>query len=226
MSLIRFWKPYGVLTKFTDEEGRPTLKDFINIPNVYAAGRLDMDSEGLLLLTDDGELNAKLTQPRFEHPRTYWAQVENIPKSSALNMLREGVVLKEKSKAYATKPAQIELLTEAPMIDGVPLPERNPPIRERKSIPTAWLKLTLTEGRNRQVRRMTAAVGHPTLRLIRWAIGGITLEGLQEGEWQYLTPHQQQVFERNLRLPKAPTYQEAKPLRTQRKTPKPPSKRR
>jgi pseudouridine synthase len=177
--VLRFWKPYGVLTKFTDAEGRPTLADYITEPGVYAAGRLDMDSEGLLLLTDNGALNARLTNPRYAHPRTYWAQVERIPDEAALEHLRAGVLLND----GMTKPARAVLLPEAPTIDGQPLPERVPPIRERKNIPTAWVALTLTEGRNRQVRRMTAAVGHPTLRLIRWSIGTVTLSGLAPGEW-------------------------------------------
>lgn len=182
MRVLRFWKPYGVLTKFTDAEGRPTLADHIHIPGIYAAGRLDMDSEGLLLLTDSGALNARLTQPRFAHPRSYWAQVERIPDDSALQRLRDGVTL----KGGLTLPAKVSLLPDTPAVSGVPLPPRSVPIRERKSVPTAWLQLTLTEGRNRQVRRMTAAVGHPTLRLVRWSIGTITLEGLSEGEWQML----------------------------------------
>jgi 23S rRNA pseudouridine2457 synthase len=180
--VLRFWKPYGVLTKFTDAEGRPTLADYVPVPGMYAAGRLDMDSEGLLLLTDSGALNARLTQPRFAHPRTYWAQVERIPDESALQRLRDGVELKD----GLTLPAKVELLSDTPAVNGEALPERSVPIRERKSVPTAWLQLTLTEGRNRQVRRMTAAVEHPTLRLVRWSMSTITLEGLQPGEWQLL----------------------------------------
>jgi pseudouridine synthase len=176
--IIRFWKPYGVLTQFTDSEGRPTLADYVNIPNVYAAGRLDFDSEGLLLLTDSARLKTRLTDPKFEHPRTYLVQVERIPDESALQQLREGIALKD----GLTRPAQVELLEETP-----DLPERPVPIRYRKNVPDCWLRLTITEGRNRQVRRMTAAVGHPTLRLVRWAIGPITLDGLQPGEWQWLT---------------------------------------
>jgi 23S rRNA pseudouridine2457 synthase len=176
--VIRFWKPYGVLTKFTDEEGRPTLADYITVPDIYAAGRLDQDSEGLLLLTNSGQVNNRLTDPRFEHPKTYLVQVERIPDENALQRLRQGVDLKD----GRTRPAEVELLVEPPEI-----PERPVPIRYRASIPTAWLKLTITEGRNRQVRRMTAAVGYPTLRLLRWSIGNITLEGLQPGEWQALT---------------------------------------
>jgi pseudouridine synthase len=177
MQLIRFWKPYNVLTKFTDAEGRPTLADYINVPDIYAAGRLDMDSEGLLLLTDSGGISTRLTDPAFAHPRTYWAQVERVPDEEALRKLREGVKVQD----YVTRPAKARL------IDPPDIPERPVPIRYRASIPTAWLELTLTEGRNRQVRRMTAAVGHPTLRLVRWSVGEITLEGLQPGEWQPLS---------------------------------------
>jgi pseudouridine synthase len=177
--VVRLWKPYGVLTKFTDAEGRPTLADYIHIKEIYAAGRLDMDSEGLLLLTDSGLLSSRLTQPKFEHPRTYWVQVERVPSDIALQKLRDGVMLND----GMTRPAKVRLMDTAP-----DLPERIPPIRERKTVPTAWLELTITEGRNRQVRRMTAAVGHPTLRLVRWAVGAITLAGLQAGEWVWLTP--------------------------------------
>lgn len=186
MQIIRFWKPYGVLTKFTDAENRPTLTDYIPVRQVYAAGRLDLDSEGLLLLTDSGRLQTRLTDPRHAHPRIYWAQVERIPAQEALEALSSGVQIGGGADAYRTRPAQVRLLDAEPTIDGAPLPERNPPIRERKNVPTAWLELTLTEGRNRQVRRMTAAVGHPTLRLIRWATGSITLAGLRPGEWQYV----------------------------------------
>lgn len=176
--IIKFWKPYNVLTQFTDKDGRPTLADYITIPNVYAAGRLDMDSEGLLLLTDSARLKTRLTDPRYEHPRTYWVQVERIPDEAALNQLRKGVQLSD----GMTRPVKAELLPTPP-----DLPERDVPIRYRKNVPDCWLQMTLTEGRNRQVRRMTAAVGHPTLRLVRWAIGSITLAGLQPGEWQALT---------------------------------------
>lgn len=177
-TIIRFFKPYGVLTQFTDRDGRPTLADYIPLPNIYAAGRLDRDSEGLLLLSDHNGLIHRLTEPKFNHPRTYWAQVENIPDEAALDQLRRGVQIKD----YVTKPAEAELLTFEP-----DLPPRDPPIRERQNIPTIWLTLTLTEGRNRQVRRMTAAIGHPTLRLVRAKIGMISLEGLAVGEWQALS---------------------------------------
>lgn len=184
-TLIRFWKPYGVLTKFTDAENRPTLADYIPVKEVYAVGRLDLDSEGLMLLTDNGQLNARLIDPKYAHPRTYWAQVERVPDEKALDQLRAGVELSDKGKKWLTRPAKAELLTAEPE-----LPPRNPPIRYRANIPTAWISLTLTEGKNRQVRRMTAAVGFPTLRLVRAAIGGISLAGLSEGEWAHLTPHQ------------------------------------
>ncbi|MCB9449864.1 MAG: pseudouridine synthase [Anaerolineaceae bacterium] len=177
--IIRFWKPYGVLTKFTDAEGRPTLADYITLPNIYAAGRLDRDSEGLLLLTDSGRLNTRLTDPKYAHPRTYLVQVERIPDEDTLRQLREGVEI----KGGLTRPAQVVLLPEPP-----DLPERPVPIRYRENVPDCWLRLTLTEGRNRQVRRMTAAVGHPTLRLVRWAIGPVTLEGLTPSGYQPLTP--------------------------------------
>lgn len=183
---LRLWKPYGVLTKFTDTEGRPTLADFIDVPDVYAAGRLDLDSEGLLLLTDDGRLNTALTEPRYHHPRTYWVQVERIPTAEALDQLRRGILLKD----GLTRPARAHLIDGEPQVNGMPLPPRPVPIRERKHIPTAWIELTLTEGRNRQVRRMTAAVGHPTLRLVRCAIGSLTLDGLTPGAWAWLTAAQ------------------------------------
>lgn len=189
--VIRFYKPYGVLTQFTDRDGRPTLGDYIHIPNIYAAGRLDMDSEGLLLLTNDARLKTRLTEPKFAHPRTYWAQVEHIPDDPALQQLRQGLQLKD----YKTRPAQAQLLEIEPE-----LPPRDPPIRYRKSIPTAWLALTLTEGKNRQVRHMTAAIGHPTLRLVRWASGPITLEGLGLGEYQTLEKTNLQALYRSLKL--------------------------
>jgi pseudouridine synthase len=185
MRVIRFWKPYQVLTKFTDTEGRETLAQYVNVPGVYAAGRLDYDSEGLLLLTDSGDLNARLTRPAYAHPRTYLVQVERIPDQAALQRLRLGVEI----KGGLTRPAQVELLAEPP-----DLPPRPIPIRYRKNVPDCWLRLMLTEGRNRQVRRMTAAVGHPTLRLVRWAIGLITLEGLAPGQWRDLTPAEQQAL--------------------------------
>jgi 23S rRNA pseudouridine2457 synthase len=178
MQYLMFYKPYGVLTQFTDATGRPTLKDFISVPSVYPVGRLDRDSEGLLLLSDDGKLKARLLEPRFGHRRTYWVQVEGLPSASALETLRQGVII----QGQRTLPAQVEVLTSAP-----DLPPRNPPIRERRLIPTSWLELTLTEGRNRQVRRMTAAVGLPTLRLVRVTLGPLHLTGLDCGQWRFLT---------------------------------------
>ncbi len=189
MRVIRFWKPYGVLTQFTDAEGRPTLASYIDLPGIYAAGRLDRDSEGLLLLTDSGPLAARLTNPAYGHPRSYLVQVERVPDQAALGRLRAGIDLRD----GRTRPAQVELLPAPP-----DLPERSVPIRFRKNVPTAWLRLTITEGRNRQVRRMTAAVGHPTLRLVRAAIGPITLEDLQPGQWAFLTPGELDALRRSL----------------------------
>ena len=178
---LLFWKPYGVLTQFTGGAGRPTLKDYIDVPGVYAAGRLDLDSEGLLLLTSDGALQHRLTDPRYAHPRTYWVQVEGTPAPEALRRLAAGVEI----QGRRTLPAQVRPLEGVP-----PLPPRQPPVRYRKSIPTAWLELTLTEGRNRQVRRMTAAVGLPTLRLVRVAIGPLDLSGLEPGRWRDIRPRE------------------------------------
>ncbi|OJW14697.1 MAG: pseudouridine synthase [Planctomycetales bacterium 71-10] len=175
---IKLFKPYDVLCQFTDPEGRPTLADFVPIPGVYAAGRLDRDSEGLLLLTDDGPLAHRLTDPRFDHPKIYLVQVERVPTEDALDALRRGVTLGD----GPTKPAGAELLAEPP-----DLPERPVPIRFRKNVPTAWIRLTIREGRNRQVRRMTAAVGHPTLRLVRWAVADVALDGLAPGAWADLS---------------------------------------
>lgn len=178
---LLFYKPYGVLCQFTDEKSaqvRSTLKDYIEVPGVYSVGRLDWDSEGLLLLTDDGPLQHRLSHPQFAHRRTYWVQVERIPDESALQQLRRGVEIQD----YRTRPAEVRLLEEDP-----PLPPRDPPIRFRKSVPTAWLEMTLTEGKNRQVRRMTAKVGFPTLRLVRSAIAHLTLGSLQPGQWRDLT---------------------------------------
>ncbi len=173
---LLFNKPYDVLTQFSGD--RRTLKDYINVPNVYPAGRLDRDSEGLLLLTDDGALQHRLTDPKFAHPRTYWAQVERTPSPHALHQLATGVVIDHQR----TKPARITLLPAEP-----DLPPRDPPIRFRKTVATAWIELILTEGRNRQVRRMTAAAGHPTLRLVRVAIGNLRIDGLAPGKWRDLT---------------------------------------
>ncbi|GAA6119765.1 pseudouridine synthase [Acidovorax sp. FG27] len=172
--LIRFNKPYGVLSQFTPEGRWRGLKDFIDLPGVYVAGRLDADSEGLLLLTSDGRLQARIADPRFKMEKTYWVQVEDEPGDDALAALRRGVQLND----GPTLPARAERIGTPPA-----LWERDPPIRVRQSRPTAWIALTIREGRNRQVRRMTAAVGHPTLRLVRAAIGPYTLDGLAPGQW-------------------------------------------
>ena len=175
--LILFNKPYGVLPQFTDRGSpspRPTLSDFIDVPGVYPAGRLDRDSEGLLLLTDDGALQARIADPRYKLAKTYFVQVEGVPDDDALATLRAGVLLND----GPTRPAAVA------RVDPPALWPRDPPIRVRAAIPDSWIELTLREGRNRQVRRMTAAVGHPTLRLVRWRIGDWTLDGLAPGAWR------------------------------------------
>ena len=177
--LICFNKPYGVLSQFTAEGRWRGLKDFIDLPGVYVAGRLDADSEGLLLLTDDGQLQARIADPRFKMEKTYWVQVEGEPDETALTALRQGVQLND----GLTRPARASLISEPP---GLWL--REPPIRVRQAQPTAWLELGIREGRNRQVRRMTAAVGFPTLRLIRAAIGPYALQGLAPGHWREADP--------------------------------------
>tara|TARA_R110000851_G_scaffold135763_1_gene271352 strand:+ start:459 stop:1016 length:558 start_codon:yes stop_codon:yes gene_type:complete len=180
--LILFNKPFGVLSQFTDAgtagSPRKTLSDFIDVPGVYAAGRLDQDSEGLLVLTNDGQLQNRISDPKFKQPKTYWVQVEGVPDEAALQALRTGVTLKDGK----TAPAKAESISEPEN-----LWPRNPPIRVRKSVPDSWISLTITEGRNRQVRRMTAAVGYPTLRLIRSRIGDWALAGLPPGEWRDTT---------------------------------------
>lgn len=177
MALILFNKPYGVLCQFSPERGgppRPTLADFVKVPGVYPAGRLDTDSEGLLLLTDDGRLQSRIADPRFKMAKTYLAQVEGEPDEAALALLRKGVTLKD----------GLTLPAEAERIDDPALWPRDPPVRFRKSVPDCWISLTIREGKNRQVRRMTAAVGHPTLRLVRWRVGDWSLEGIGPGEWR------------------------------------------
>lgn len=172
--LLLFNKPYGVLSQFTDDEGRETLADYIDVPGVYPAGRLDRDSEGLLLLTDDGKLQQKIADPKFKKWKTYWVQVEKQPDETALQQLRDGVTLKD----GPTRPAQVSAMPEPALWP------RTPPVRFRQNIPTAWLELKIREGRNRQVRRMTAAVGHPTLRLVRVAIGEWSIGNTAPGEWK------------------------------------------
>ena len=176
MTLIAFNKPLGVLTQFTDAKSptkRATLSDFIDVPGVYPAGRLDRDSEGLLLLTDDGRMQARIADPKFKLPKTYLVQVEGVASETALASLRRGVMLND----GPTRPAEVEA------IDPPDLWPRDPPIRYRASVPDCWLRLTIREGRNRQVRRMTAAVGLPTLRLVRWRIGEWTIGDLATGAW-------------------------------------------
>ncbi len=173
--LIAFNKPFGVICRFRPERGRPTLSDFINVPNVYPAGRLDTDSEGLLLLTDDGGLQARIANPRHKLAKVYWAQVEGAPTESALTVLRNGIDLGD----FTTKPAGTRLIDEPRN-----LWPREPPIRHRAKIPTAWLELTLREGKNRQIRRMTAHVGLPTLRLVRAAVGLVSVVSLEPGAWR------------------------------------------
>jgi 23S rRNA pseudouridine2457 synthase len=174
-TLILFNKPYGVLSQFTPEGKWRALAEFIPVKDVYVAGRLDADSEGLLILTDDGKLQAKIADPKHKLEKTYWAQVEGVPNETALDKLRAGVAFSD----FTAQPAKVRLIDEPPG-----LWPRDPPIRHRAAIPTAWLEIRIAEGKNRQVRRMTAAIGYPTLRLIRAAIGAATLDGLAPGAWR------------------------------------------
>lgn len=201
--VLALWKPYGTLSQFRAESGHPGLAELVDVEGVYAAGRLDHDSEGLLLLTGDGALAHALTDPALAHPRSYWAQVEGVPDAAALRALARGVVV----QGRRTRPARVRLLDAEPA-----LPPRPIPIRVRKRIPTAWLEITLGEGRNRQVRRMTAAVGHPTLRLVRCAIGPLRLLelGLSPGGWRPLRPDE----ERALRASAQPERSARKPARS------------
>ncbi len=188
MTTILFYKPYGVLSAFTGAPGQRTLADFISLPGVYPAGRLDMDSEGLLLLTDDGRLAHRVTHPRYHLEKTYWVQVEGIPDDAALRRLEKGVIV----RGRRTRPARARL------IPAPPLPAREKPVAAHRQ--TSWLEIRLREGKKRQVRRMTAAVGHPTLRLVRVSIGPLTLAGLHPGEWRQLQPTELQRLWQALRL--------------------------
>jgi 23S rRNA pseudouridine2457 synthase len=205
MRYILLNKPYEVLTQFTDEHGRATLKDFVSVPDVYPVGRLDFDSEGLLLLTNDKQLQHRLSDPRYKVPKTYWAQVEGLPTEAALGQLRQGVQIKD----GFTLPAEVVALSEAATADLWP---RTPPIRYRASIPTSWLALTISQGMNRQVRKMCAAVGLPCLRLVRVALGELSIGNLAPGEWRDLTPDEVAVLRKAAGAgASAPARQQARP---------------
>jgi len=176
-SILLFNKPFGVICQFSRDGMHPTLADYIPLPDFYPAGRLDTDSEGLLVLTDDGQMQHRITDPKHKLPKTYWVQVEGVPDEDELEKLKRGVKLSD----FTTQPSEVRVIDEPDK-----LWPRNPPIRQRKNIPTSWLELTIREGKNRQVRRMTAAVGLPTLRLIRYRIGEWTLDGVEQGQWRQL----------------------------------------
>jgi 23S rRNA pseudouridine2457 synthase len=186
-----FHKPYNVLSQFSAEGDKKTLADFFPglAKNIYPVGRLDYDSEGLLLFSDDKAMTHKLLEPSFAHPRTYLVQVDGEINEAALNNLETGVTINVNGKQYRTRSAVVKIISDLPGIE-----ERDPPVRFRKSIPTSWISLTLTEGKNRQVRRMTAAVGYPTLRLIRYAIGGITIEGIEPGGYRMLDEYDMELL--------------------------------
>jgi 23S rRNA pseudouridine2457 synthase len=192
---LLFFKPYDVLSAITDPAGRPAIQDFVPVPGLSVAGRLDQDSEGLMLLTDDGLLAHRLTHPDYHVNKTYFAQVEGTPDEKALAALRRGVPVKGEALAAA----EVELLPYEPV-----LPPRSAPIRENKTVPTAWLRLVLREGKKRQIRHMTAAVGHPTLRLVRVAIGPLTARGMEPGQWRDLTVEEQERLKRLLRIGAGP----------------------
>lgn len=193
--LVLFNKPYGVLTQFTDAQGRPTLADFIPLPGVYAAGRLDMDSEGLVVLTDDGALQAKIADPRHKLPKTYWVQVEGVPTDEAVQRLMAGVDLGD----FVTRPCCAHRMNAPPDVW-----HRHPPVRYRAAIPTSWLEIVLHEGKNRQVRRMTANIGFPTLRLIRWAVGNWMLDRLLPGQWREIDFPRQPAAKRRVNSADSP----------------------